>query len=287
MNRKSTLIFIAILTFGFFSTAQGATNVDGSSQNLEWKIQQQWQLPESPLDIVHSLDGKYVFILTQNHKVLIYTSQGKLEGTVPVEEGVNAIDIAPRAEMLYLIDSNKKNFSTLSIDFVRDINTAGSPTRGPADAPVTIALFTDFECPYCRKVEPLIAQVQEKNAKNVKVVFKNMPLQFHKFADPAARAALAADMQGKFWEFHDELFALEKLTIEIIENIAVKLELDVDKWKKDMESLEVRKRINTDVQDAQKAGVTGTPTVFINGRLLKNRSMQGFQQMINMELNKK
>ncbi len=287
MNHKFTLIFIAIITFGFISTAQGATNVEGSSQNLEWKIQQQWQLPDSPLDVVHSLDGKYVFILTQNHKVLIYTSQGKLEGTVPVDEGVNAIDIAPRAEMLYLIDSTKKKFSTLSIDFVRDINTAGSPSRGPADAPVTIALFTDFECPYCRKIEPLIAQVQEKNSKNVKVVFKNMPLQFHKFADPAARAALAADMQGKFWEFHDELFALEKLTVEIIENIAVKLELDVDKWKKDMESVEVRQRINTDVQDAQKAGVTGTPTIFINGRLLKNRSIQGFQQMINMELNKK
>ena len=140
------------------------------------------------------------------------------------------------------------------------------PFRGPADAPVTIALFTDFECPYCRKIEPLIAQIQEKNSKNVKIVFKNMPLQFHKFADPAARAALAAEMQGKFWEFHDELFALEKLNNKIIENIAVKLELDVEKWKKDKESPAVRKKINVDIQDAQKAGVTGTPTIFINGR---------------------
>lgn len=114
-----------------------------------------------------------------------------------------------------------------------------------------------------------------------------MPLQFHKFADPAARAALAADIQGKFWEFHDALFALENLNDEAIEDIAAKLGLDVEKWKKDKDSPEVRKRINTDVQDAQKAGVTGTPTIFINGRLLKNRSMQGFQQMINSELSKK
>ena len=287
MNFRLIVAVSIFFVFCHFNNALAATNMDGSSANLEWKVQQQWQLPESPVDIVHSLDGKYVFILTKNHKVLIYTAQGKLEGTIPVDEGVNAIDIAPRAELLFLIDSNKKSFSTLSIDFVRDINTAGSPTRGPADAPITIALFTDFECPYCRKIEPLIAQVQERNAKNVKVVFKNMPLQFHKFADPAARAALAADIQGKFWEFHDALFALENLNDEAIEDIAAKLGLDVEKWKKDKDSPEVRKRINTDVQDAQKAGVTGTPTIFINGRLLKNRSMQGFQQMINSELSKK
>ncbi len=287
MNFKFASVLIIFLVFGHFSNVQAATNIDGASASLEWKVLQQWQLPESPLDIVHSLDGKYIFILTQNHKVLIYTAQGKLEGSVPVDEGVNAIDIAPRAEMLYLIDNKKNSFATLSLDFVRDINTSGSPARGPADAPVIIALFTDFECPYCRKVEPLIAQVQERNSKNVKVVFKNIPLQFHKFADPAARAALAADMQGKFWEFHDELFALEKLSDEVFENIAVKLGLDVDKWKQDKESSAVKKRINTDVQDAQKAGVTGTPTIFINGRLLKNRSMQGFQQMINSELSKK
>lgn len=287
MNCKSVLFsgFLALsLSIG---TAFAATQVDKTSTNLEWKVQHQWNLPESPRDIVHSLDGKYVFILTQEHNVLIYTPEGKLEGSVPVEEGVTAIDIAPRAEMLYLIDGKKNTFSILSIDFIRDINISGSPVKGPADAPITIVLFTDFECPYCRKIEPLIAQVQERNAKNVKVVFKNMPLQFHKFADPAAKAALAADVQGKFWEFHDELFASEKLSDSLITDIAEKLGLDMDKWKKDKGSSTTQNRINIDIQDAQKAGVTGTPTIFINGRLLKNRSMQGFQQMINAELKKK
>lgn len=287
MNCKSVLFsgFLALsLSIG---TAFAATQVDKTSTNLEWKVQHQWNLPESPRDIVHSLDGKYVFILTQEHNVLIYTPEGKLEGSVPVEEGVTAIDIAPRAEMLYLIDGKKNTFSILSIDFIRDINISGSPVKGPADAPITIVLFTDFECPYCRKIEPLIAQVQERNAKNVKVVFKNMPLQFHKFADPAAKAALAADVQGKFWEFHDELFASEKLSDSLITEIAEKLGLDMDKWKKDKGSSTTQNRINIDIQDAQKAGVTGTPTIFINGRLLKNRSMQGFQQMINAELKKK
>lgn len=109
----------------------------------------------------------------------------------------------------------------------------------------------------------------------------------HKFADPAARAALAARQQGKYWEFHDELFATKKLSDQSIADIAVKLGLDVEKWKKDMNSPEVRQQVNTDMQDAQKAGVSGTPTIFVNGRLLKNRSIQGFQQQINEELNKK
>lgn len=114
-----------------------------------------------------------------------------------------------------------------------------------------------------------------------------MPLQFHKLADPAARAALAAHEQNKFWEFHDELFTSPKLNDKIFEDIAVKLGLDLNKWKTDMNSPVTRQKINVDLQDAQKAGVTGTPTIFINGRILKNRSIQGFQQMINEELSKK
>jgi thiol-disulfide isomerase/thioredoxin len=281
-------IFAGILTMigALTSLAGAAANQQDRASSLEWEIVQQWQLPASPIDIVHSLDGKYVFVLTNSQQVLIFTPDGKLEGTLPVDEGVTAIDIAPRAELLYLIDSKKNSFSTLTINFVKEINTAGSPSRGPQDAPVTVVLFTDFECPYCSKVEPLIVQVLEKNPETVKLVFKNMPLQFHNFADPAARAALAAGKQGKFWEFHDELFAAEKLSNQVIADIAVKLDLDIEQWKKDKESQEIRQQINTDIADAQQAGVTGTPTLFVNGRLLKERNLQGFQHMIDEELQK-
>lgn len=280
--KSGTLLFLVITLVN--STAYAASSDSDNKTTLEWEVQRQWKLPESPIDVVHSLDGKYVFILTQNQMVYIYTSEGKLEGSVPVDKGVTAIDIAPRAESLYLIDQEKNSFTALSIDFIRDINTAGSPFLGPENAPVTVALFTDFECPYCRKIEPLIAEVHKRNPENVKIVFKNMPLQFHKFADPAARAALAAGKQGKFWGFHDELFASEQLNNQVIDAAAVKLGLDIEKWKKDMNSQEIRRRVYTDIQDAQKAGVTGTPTIFINGRLLKNRSLQGFQQLIDKAL---
>ena len=131
---------------------------------------------------------------------------------------------------------------------------------------------------------PLLEQVLEKNPETVKIVFKNMPLRFHKFADPSARAALAAHKQGKFWEFHDKLFAIEKLSTEAINNVAVELQLDMAQFNKDMNSQEIRQMVNKDMLDAQKAGVTGTPTIFVNGKKLKNRSLAGFQAMIDKEL---
>jgi protein-disulfide isomerase len=126
--------------------------------------------------------------------------------------------------------------------------------------------------------------VFEKNSETVKIAFKNMPLNFHKMAQPAHRAAMAAEMQGKFWEFHDRLFAAKALSNELIDTTAVELGLDIDKFKKDINSPVVLQKINKDLQDAQKAGVTGTPTIFINGRKLSERSLQGFQKLIDEEL---
>ncbi len=126
----------------------------------------------------------------------------------------------------------------------------------------------------------------EKNPETVKIVFKNMPLKFHKSADSAARAALAAHEQGKFWEFHDKLFAAKKLNMGVIQAIAVELELDIPRFKKDMNSSKIRAKLKKDLSDAKKAGVTGTPTVFINGRTPKQRSLQGFQTLIDDELKK-
>ncbi len=125
----------------------------------------------------------------------------------------------------------------------------------------------------------------ENNKENVKLVFKNMPLyKIHKMADASHRAAMAAGMQGKFWEYHDKLFAAKKLSNDLLDSTAKELGLDLDKFKKDMNSNTVRQLISKDLTDAQKAGVTGTPSVFINGRALTQRSVQGFQSLIDEEL---
>ncbi len=136
---------MVLLSICWYSSNVLATPIKTDSTKLEWKVLSQWQTSETPIDIVHSLDGRYIFMLTNQQKVLVYTAQGKLEGSVPVDKGVSAIDIAPRAEMLYLIDSEKNSFTSLSIDFVKKINTSGSPYRGLVDAPVILAVFTDFE----------------------------------------------------------------------------------------------------------------------------------------------
>jgi thiol-disulfide isomerase/thioredoxin len=259
----------------------------GQDNRIEWNLQQNWPTTGKTLDMVHSLDGKFVYILSDKPSVQVFSSQGQLLGTIPVEDGISAIDIAPQGEMLYLINNKTQTFSAIGVSFVADIDITGSPVKGPVDAPVTMVLFTDFECPYCSKIVPLLEQVLERNSQTVKLIFKNMPLKFHKMAQPSARAALAAQEQGKFWEFHDRLFeAQNTLSKETINKIARDLNLDIQKFEQDMASPKIQAQINQDLMAAEKAGVTGTPTVFINGRLLKERSPVGFQTIIDDELKK-
>lgn len=258
----------------------------GKDNLVEWKIVSEWSVGAKTLDMVHSLDGKYTYVLNDKAQVQIFDQAGKLQGAIPVGPSVSAIDIAPQGERLYLIDNDSKKFKTLTVAFVHDIDTKGSPFEGPENAPVTLTLFTDFECPYCSKMGPLIDEVLKRNPKTVKVVLKNMPLKFHKMARPAAYAALAAHEQGKFWEYHDLLFAKEKITKETFEELATELKLDIEKFKADMKSPEVLAKVEKDLRDAKKAGVTGTPTLFINGRRPQQRSPQAYQAIINEELQK-
>ena len=117
----------------------------GKDNRVEWNLQQNWATAGKTLGMVHSLDGKVVYILNDKQMVQVFNSQGQLQGSIPVEEGVSAIDIAPQGEKLYLINNKKQTFSSIEVSFVIDIDTSGSPFKGPANAPVTISLFTDFE----------------------------------------------------------------------------------------------------------------------------------------------
>ena len=105
-------------------------------------------------------------------------------------------------------------------------------------------------------------------------------------ARPAAIASMAANEQGKFWEYHDKLFAESKIVPASMDTIAAELGLDMEQFKKDMNSQRVQGIVAGDVQDAGRLGVSGTPTIFINGRKLKQRSLAGFQAMIDDELKK-
>jgi len=287
INNFKLLSASAALLFTAPSTFASEMEANGINGKVEWTINQQWQAPANSIDFTQSLDQKLAYFLTSDGKVYIYNGEGKELGFIPVPAGVDKIDIAPKGEFLFLLDSQTNTYRSVSVDFIADIDIAGAPIKGDPDAPVTITIFTDFECPYCSKIVPLIDQVYAANKKNVKVAFKNMPLNFHKNAEPAARAGLAANEQGKFWEYHDILFENQnQLKESFYIQTAQQLNLDIEKFKKDMHSSATKSKVQKDIHDAQLAGVTGTPTVFVNGRKLKQRSLQGFQMMIDAELEK-
>ena len=129
----------------------------------------------------------------------------------------------------------------------------------------------------------------EQYPNDVKLVIKNFPLtRIHKFSMDAAIAALAANQQGKFWEFHDQLFQnYNKLSDEKINEIAQSVGLDMEQFQKDRENPVLAAMVQRDLKDGVEAGVRGTPTIFINGRLLQQRSLPGFKQAIDEELAKK
>ena len=131
---------------------------------------------------------------------------------------------------------------------------------------------------------PLIEQVLDTYPDSVKVVFKHYPLSFHKQALPAAIASMAAERQGRFWEYHDELFLHQSsLSTDTYMEIAQNMRLDLKQFSLDLMRPSIRKQIEVDAVDAKKAGVTGTPTIFVNGRKLKTRSFDAMSKLIDSE----
>ena len=165
----------------------------------------------------------------------------------------------------------------------KDIPVGTSPTKGPKDAPITIVEFSDFQCPYCSRANNTVEQIIKNYDGKVRLAFKNLPLPFHNEAKPSAAAALAAGEQGKFWEFHDALFANQrKLNTEFYMKTAKDLGLDIEKFKKDMKSEKVNKQIEDDMKLARENGISGTPGFFINGVAVKGaQPFPVFKQVID------
>ncbi|HEB49606.1 MAG TPA: disulfide bond formation protein DsbA [Desulfobulbus sp.] len=266
-------------------TAHAAPSA-GTNGRLNWSMRTTWTLDVKPLDFVQSLDNRKVFVLGSDARVHVYTQDGTLLGSIPVDKNTTAIDIAPRGETLYLINDRDNTYTALDVGVIQSIDITGAPVMGREDAPVTLVIFSDFQCPYCSKVQPLLKQVLDHNRDTLKIVFKHLPLPMHNEAEPAALAAIAAQNQGKFWQMHDALFAAKPLTPEKIDQAARQIGLDMARFKKDMNSPETRQKLARDMMDARKADVSGTPTLFINGRRVTNRSEQAIQQMIDQEVRK-
>lgn len=169
---------------------------------------------------------------------------------------------------------------------VIDVQAAGRPQRGGASAAVTIITFSDYECPYCKRAEKTVEQVEKAYGDKVRVVFRDFPLSFHARAQPAAEAANCANAQGKFWEYHEKLFAASPdLTDEKFKALAAEVGLDAGKFAQCLEKREFKAAVEKDMQDGASVGVTGTPAFFINGRMLSGaQPFEKFKEIIDEEL---
>lgn len=166
------------------------------------------------------------------------------------------------------------------------IRTAGSPVRGAADAPVTLVEFSDFQCPYCSVAVGKLNAVLDAYPGKVKLIFKEFPLDTHSQAALAADAAIAAHQQGKFWQMHDALFAHRKeLSRPLIVSLARQVGLDMKRFEADLDSTETKKTVERDIDDGDKAGVEGTPSVFLNGRKYNGSlELPAIKNVIDQEL---
>ncbi|NWH05246.1 DsbA family protein [Desulfobacter latus] len=226
-----------------------------------------------------------MFVLTKQGTVEIYSLTGFLEESLPLNFPADLISSAGRGDILFLTDSNTGNIRIVQLDFIQNINIQGAPIRGPEDAQVAVVIFTDFQCVFCDNARILLDQVTEAYPNQVKIVYKNFPLSMHNFARQAAAAAMAAQKQGKFWPMHDLLFDNSKiLSEEKLKEFALTLKLDMEKFNSDMMSTSLNRQIKNDIIDGRKAGVQGTPTIFINGRLMKRRGLAEIKKMIDAEL---
>jgi len=240
----------------------------------------------APLDAVVSESGDRIYVLTEGGDILIYASSGKLENTIHVGMHIDFIASGPSENLLLAGSAEKKTVQTISLEFIHEIDVSEAPFMGAADAPVVIAVFMDYQCPYCVRLKPVLDEVLELNSGQVKIAYLQFPLKMHKAALSAAEAAFVAFKEGKFQELHNLMEGdFRALDDENILDKAASLGFDRETFQQKMNDPGILKRIQQDIEQGKQAGVSGIPTVFINGRKLKKRTLEGFQELIDRELN--
>ncbi|MCU0234654.1 MAG: DsbA family protein [Thermoanaerobaculales bacterium] len=162
----------------------------------------------------------------------------------------------------------------------------GTPTRGPAGAPVVIVEYTDYQCPYCARVQSTLDELLARYQGKVRHVFKNLPLPNHPQAQLAGEAALCAGDQGKYWEFHDWLFANQRtMNRDGMIAHAAELGMDGERFTACVDGRSYGARVEADMKEARSFGITGTPGFMINGRVVTGaQPIEAFEAIIDEEL---
>jgi protein-disulfide isomerase len=282
IHRTFPFLFIPAVILALVS---GLALPGNARARMESTLQETFNLESSPLDVAVSSDGEWIFVLTKGGTIEVFDAQGRKKDTISADAAVDGIEAGPRPDLLFLRSGKKNTVQLLQVEPIRNIPTVGSPFKGPADAPVEIVVFSEFECPYCARLSPMLDDVAEAFPETVRVIFKHFPLRRHEMSGPAAQASYAAQQQGKFWEYHHRLYEnFNELTPEFLVETAEALELDMERFEKDRNSPAAQAAVQRDLAHAREAGVRGVPAVYVNGRSLKSRSLEGFQELIEKGL---
>ncbi|MEZ4524458.1 MAG: thioredoxin domain-containing protein [Desulfobacterales bacterium] len=277
--------WIRVIVFCILASAAVCGTVYGK---MELSVTKEMNLDAQPLDIAVSEDGAMIYILAPGEILIYENEKQQITERFPVDKGFDRIACSGPMNALVLTNSQSKAFRIIEAEQVFEIPTDGSPFRGKENAAVTLAVFDDYQCPYCSRLEPLFREVMNRYPDDVKVVIKNFPLSSHPYARKAAQAALAADRQGKYAQFHEKLFEnYRELNDAKTEAIAAELGLDMEKFKADRQLPEIDAMIARDMEDGNRLGVRGTPTLYLNGKQMKIRNPNELFQKVEAEIKKK
>ena len=172
---------------------------------------------------------------------------------------------------------------------VKDVTVGAAPVKGPKGAPVTIVEYSDFQCPFCSNAVEVVKQLEGSYKDKFRIAYKHQPLQqLHPNAQLAAEASMAAQEQGKFWEYHDKLFANQRaLDRPSLEKYAQDLGLDVGKFKAALDSGKFKTAVANDSAEGVRLGADATPTFFVNGRMVQGADFNQIKAIMDDELAKK
>jgi protein-disulfide isomerase len=230
-----------------------------------------------------------------NEEVAVWygQNQARLQGATldQTRDAIRAFLVQQRTSAIrqqYLSSLRGKAAVRVTLDPPRQaIARVNRPAKGPADAPVEIIEFSDFECPFCLNAFPTVNQVVSAYGDRVRIVYRHYPLANHPRARPAAEASQCADEQGKFWEYHDRLFGDQsRLTDGDLKQHAAELGLDTAQFNSCVDSRKYAADVEADMRAGDEAGVSGTPAFYINGRMLSGaQPFEAFKRIIDEELN--
>jgi len=239
------------------------------------------------------VEGKAAPVTQAEAKAYYDENKGRL-GQTPEAEALAKIEAGLRVQRIaarrteYVASLRKASSVRVMLEAPRiKLEPGGGPTKGPETAPITIIEYADYQCPYCTRALASLKQVEEKYAGKVRIVFRDFPLfQIHPNAAKAAEAGACANDQGKFWPMHDRLFANQtKLAVADLKQHATDLGLDAAAFGTCLDSGKHAAEIKKSVEEGQRYGLSGTPSFFINGRLLVGaQPYEGFAQVIDEEL---